>query len=129
MQDEPKEGLQTDEETLSSAEILERAKKENEKFGDERQRGRMQLGNYAGFMAVEFACAVIMIVSLIVYRDVPPELYCILFTGCAAQNIVQACVNQNKKTKMFFTVCAVLIAVGTAIMWVLWILKLCGVAL
>ena len=113
---------------LSREEVLSRAKNEN-KYGDERQRSQMQWANYAGFIAVELACVAIMMVDIFLDRGFHPEFFRILFTGIAAQNIVQACVNKQKKTKTVFIVCAVLITAGTAVYWVLWILGLCGVAL
>ncbi len=112
---------------LSPEEILERAKKENEKNGDERQRSQMQWANYAGFIAMELACVIIMFSKIFMSDKFSPEFFCIMFTGIAAQNIVQACVNKNKKTKTVFIVCAALVAAGTVIMWTFWILGLCGI--
>ena len=123
------ENHQTEEnETLSAEEILERAKKENEKLGDERQRGRMQWGNYAGFLATTLACVIVMLVTTFVNGEVPMGLMAILFTGIAAQNIAQACVSR-KKVRTVSAVCAALITIGAAIYWVLWILELCGVSI
>lgn len=123
------ENHQTEEnETLSAEEILERAKKENEKLGDERQRGRMQLGNYVGFIATTFSCVVVMLVMTFINGEVPTGLMAILFTGVAAQNIAQACVSR-KKVRVVSAVCAALITTSAAIYWVLWILELCGVNL
>ena len=116
-------------EELSPEEILERAKKENEKNGDERERGKIQWCNYAGYVAIALSCVVVMIVLTVINGKAPTAVMAILFTGIAAQNIVQACVNKQKKTKTVFIVCAVLITAGTAVYWVLWILGLCGVAL
>ncbi len=113
---------------LSPEEILERAKKENEKLGDERQRGRMQWGNYAGFLATTLACVIVMLVTTFVNGEVPIGLMAILFTGIAAQNIAQACVYRNKM-HVVSAVCAALITAGAAIYWVLWILELCGVSI
>ena len=117
------------EEALSTEEILVRAKKENEKNGDERQRSQMQWGNYAGFIGMELACVIIMFSKIFTGNEFSPEFFCIMFTGVAAQNIVQACVNKNKKTKVVFIVCAALITAGALIMWVFWILGLCGIEL
>ena len=118
---------------LSPEEILERAKKENEKLGDERQRGRMQWGNYAGFLATTLACVIVMLVTTFVNGEVPIGLMAILFTGIAAQNIAQACVYRacvsGKKVRVASAVCAALITVGAAIYWALWILELCGVSI
>ena len=114
------------EETLSREEVLSRAKSEN-KYGDERQRGRMQWANYAGFIAMEFACCIVLFGKIFTSDEFSPELFCILFTGIAAQNIVQACVNKNKKTKTVFIVCAVLITACTVLYWVFWVLGLCGI--
>ena len=123
------ENHQTEEnETLSSEEILERAKKENEKLGDERQRGRLQWGNYAGFFATTFACVIVMLVMTFVNGKVPTGIMAILFTGIAVQNIVQACV-YRKKVRAVSAVCAALITAGAAIYWVFWILELCGVSI
>ena len=123
------ENHQTEEnETLSPEEILERAKKENEKLGDERQRGRMLWGNYAGFLATTLAYVIVMLVTTFVNGEVPIGLMAILFTGIAAQNIAQACVS-GKKVRAVSAVCAALITIGAAIYWVLWILELCGVSI
>ena len=123
------ENHQTEEnETLSPEEILERAKKENEKLGDERQRGRMLLGNYAGFLATTLACVIVMLVTTFINGVVPTGIMAILFTGIAAQNIAQACVS-GKKVRVVSAVCAALITVGATIYWVLWILELCGVSI
>ena len=80
MEDSQKE-LPEGREELSSEEILERAKKENEKLGDERQRGRMAWGNYAGFIATTFAAAIVLIVEVCVHDRLPTEIYVILFSG------------------------------------------------
>ena len=117
-----------EESELSAEEILERAKKENEKLGDERQRGRMLWGNYAGFLATTLACVIVMLVMTFVNGEVPTGLMAILFTGVAAQNIAQACVS-GKKVRTVSAVCAALITTGAAIYWVLWILELCGVSI
>ena len=111
---------------LSAEEILERAKKENEKLGDERQRSRMQWGNYAGFVATALSCVIVMLVTTFVNGEVPTGLIAILFTGIAAQNIVQACISRNK-VRVISAVCAALITASAAIYWVMWILELCGV--
>ena len=116
------------EETLSREEILSRAKKEN-KYGDERQRGQMQWANYAGFIAIEFACIIIMFSKLFTSEKLSPEFFCIMLTGIAAQNIVQACVNKNRKTKIVFIVCATLITAGALLMWIFWILGMCGIVI
>ena len=113
---------------LTPEEILERAKKENEKLGDERQRGRLLWGNYAGFLATTLACVIVMLVTTFVNGEVPIGLIAILFTGIAAQNIAQACVSR-KKVRAVSAVCAALITVGAAIYWALWILELCGVSI
>ncbi len=123
------ENHQTEEnETLTAEEILARAKKENEKLGDERQRGRMLWGNYAGFLATTLACVIVMLVTTFVSGTVPTGLMAILFTGIAAQNIAQACVCR-RKVRVVSAVCAALITLGAAIYWVLWILELCGVSI
>ncbi len=116
-----------EEKALSTEEILVRAKKENEKNGDERQRSQMQWANYAGFIGMELACVIIMFSKIFTGNEFSPEFFCIMFTGVAAQNIVQACVNKNKKTKVVFIVCAALITAGALIMWIFWILGLCGI--
>ena len=118
---------------LSAEEILERAKRENEKLGDERQRGRLLWGNYAGFIATTLACVIVMLVTTFVNGEVPTGIMAILFTGIAAQNIAQACVYRacvsGKKVRVASAVCAALITIGAAIYWVLWILELCGVSI
>ncbi len=124
--DVPEEGQREGEKELSREEILSRARSENEN-GDERQRGRMQWANYAAFLAMEFACIVIMFSKIFTSDEFTPELFCILFTGLAAQNIVQACFTEKRAIKIVFTVCAVLITACTAIYWVFWILGLCGI--
>ena len=116
-------------EALSREEVLSRARTENAKNGDERQRSQMQWANYAGFIATEFACIIIMFSKIFTGNEFSPEFFCIMFTGVAAQNIVQACVNKNKKTKIVFIVCAALITAATAVYWVFWILGLCGIEL
>ncbi len=113
---------------LSRDEVLSRAQKENQN-GDERQRSQMQWANYAGFIATEIACVIIMFTRLFTSDEFTPEFFCIMFTGVAAQNIVQACVNKNKKTRTVFIVCAALITAGTVLYWILWILGLCGIDL
>ncbi len=113
-------------EELSPEEILERAKTENKRFGDERQRGRMERGNYVGFIAVEFTVAIILIVSTIVSDRLPIEFFIILFTGVAAQDIAQACVCA-KKMRIFYGVMGGLIAACALLYWVFWILELCGI--
>lgn len=115
-------------EELSSEEILERAKRENEKLGDERQRGRMAWGNYAGFIATTFAAAIVLLVEVCVHGRLPTEIYVILFSGIAAQNIAQACVC-TKKLRTVCIVTSVIITAVVAIFWVMWILELCGVVL
>ena len=94
--------MQTEAQELSREEVLSRAKNEN-KYGDERQRSQMQWANYAGFIATEFACVIIMFSKIFTGNEFSPEFFCIMFTGVAAQNIVQACINKNKKTKVVFT--------------------------
>ena len=118
----------TEEKTLSPEEILTRAKKENEKLGDERQRGRMAWGNYAGFIATTLAAAIVLLVEVCVGDRLPTEIYVILFSGIAAQNIAQACVCA-KKLRAVFIVTSVIITAGVLMFWVMWILELCGVAL
>ncbi len=113
---------------LSRDEILARAQRENQN-GDERQRSQMQWANYAGFIAMEFACIVIMFTQIFTGNEFTPEFFCIMFTGVAAQNIVQACVNKNRKTRTLFIVCAALITAGAVAYWVFWILGLCGIQL
>ncbi len=113
---------------LSPEEIVARAKRENEKLGDERQRGRMAWGNYAGFIATTLAAAIVLLVEVCVGDRLPTEIYVILFSGIAAQNIAQACFC-TKKVRTVFIVTAVMIAAGTAMFWVMWILELCGVNL
>ena len=112
---------------LTPEEVLERAKKENEKLGDERQRERLQWGNYAGFIAVMLSCVVVMLVMTFLYGTVPTGIMAIFFTGVAAQTVVQACVMQRKKLRVTFSVCAALVTAGTLMYWVLWILELCEV--
>ncbi len=121
--------MQTEAQELSREEVLSRARTENAKNGDERQRSQMQWANYAGFIATEFACIIIMFSKIFTGNEFSPEFFCIMFTGVAAQNIVQACVNKNKKTKVVFIVCAALITAATAVYWVFWILGLCGIDL
>ena len=121
--------MQTEAQELSREEVLSRARTENAKNGDERQRSQMQWANYAGFIATEFACIIIMFSKIFTGNEFSPEFFCIMFTGVAAQNIVQACVNKNKKTKVVFIVCAALITAATAVYWVFWILGLCGIEL
>ncbi len=122
----PAQETEQEREALSREEVLLRARAENA-HGDERQRSQMQWGNYAGFIATEFACIVIMFVYIFTGREFSPELFCILFTGISAQNIVQACINKGKKTKTVFIVCAALITACTLMYWVFWILGLCGI--
>ena len=113
---------------LSREEILSRAKRENAN-GDERQRSQMQWANYAGFIATELACIIVMFSKIFMSDEFTPEFFCIMFTGVAAQNIVQACVTKKRTIKIVFTVCAALITAATAIYWVFWILGLCGIHL
>ena len=120
---------QSEEQELSRDEVLLRARNENAKNGDERQRAQMQWANYAGFIAMELACVIIMFTKIFTGNEFSPEFFCIMFSGVAAQNIVHACVNKNKKTKVVFIVCAALITAGALIMWVFWILGLCGIDL
>ena len=121
--------MQTEAQELSREEVLSRAKNEN-KYGDERQRSQMRWATYyAGFVAMEVACLITMFSKLFMGNEVPFEFFCIMFTGIAAQNIVQACINQNKKTQVVFIVCAALITAGALLMWVFWILGLCGIDL
>ena len=127
MQEKNAPELQDEEKELSREEVLTRARNENAKNGDERQRSQMQWANYAGFIAMEFACCIVLFGKIFTSDEFSPELFCILFTGIAAQNIVQACVNKNKKTKTVFIVCAVLITACTVLYWVFWILGLCGI--
>ena len=114
------------EKELSPEEILKRAKRENEKFGDERQRGRIVWGNYAGFIALELAVVIVLLVKVCTQDAVPTEIFAILFTGIAAQDIAQACVCV-KKLRPFYIVIDVLIAACAVTYWVFWILGLCGV--
>ena len=113
---------------LSPEEIVARAKRENEKLGDERQRGRMAWGNYAGFIASTLAAAIVLLVEVCVGDRLPTEIYVILFSGIAAQNIAQACVCA-KKFRALYIVISVLITAGVVMFWVTWIMELCGVAL
>ena len=130
---EEKEGAETAandaREALSRDEILSRARTENAKNGDERQRSQMQWANYAGFIAMEFACIIVMFSKIFMSDEFTPEFFCIMFTGIAAQNIVQACVNKNRKTRTVFIVCAALVTACAVIYWVFWILGLCGIRL
>ncbi len=119
----PKENVEKE---LSPEEILKRAKRENEKLGDERQRGRLKWGNYAGFIALELAVAIVLLVKVCTQDAVPTEIFAMLFTGIAAQNIAQACVCV-KKLRPFYIVICVLIAACAVAYWVFWILGLCGV--
>ena len=113
---------------LSPEEIVARAKRENEKLGDERQRGRMAWGNYAGFLATTLAAAIVLLVEVCIGDRLPTEIYVILFSGIAAQNIAQACVC-TKKLRALCIVTSVIITAVVAIFWVMWILELCGVVL
>ena len=128
MEEERDQEAEIKETSLSPEEIVARAKRENEKLGDERQRGRMAWGNYAGFIATTLAAAIVLLVEVCVGDRLPTEIYVILFSGIAAQNIAQACVCA-KKVRTVFIVTAVMIAAGTAMFWVMWILELCGVNL
>ena len=119
----PKENVEKE---LSPEEILKRAKRENEKLGDERQRGRLKWGNYAGFIALELAVAIVLLVKVCTQDAVPTEIFAMLFTGIAAQNIAQTCISR-KKVRVVSAVCAALITASAAIYWVMWILELCGV--
>ena len=113
---------------LSPEEILGRAKKENEKLGDERQRGRMAWGNYAGFIATLFAAVIILFAELFTRDRIPTEVYLIMFSGIAAQDIAQACVCA-KKFRVTYIVTSVLTTAGAVMFWAVWIMELCGVAL
>ncbi len=113
---------------LSSEEILERAKKENENLGDERQRGRMAWGNYAGFIATILSAVIVLIVKTFLRGSIPNEIFAIFASGIAAQNIAQACVC-TKKFRTLYIVTSVLITAGAVLYWVMWILELCGVVL
>ena len=128
MEEEIKSSTETEEKNLSPEEILTRAKKENEKLGDERQRGRMAWGNYAGFIATTLAAAIVLLVEVCVGDRLPTEIYVILFSGIAAQNIAQACVCA-KKLRTVCIVTSVLITAVVLMYWVMWILELCGVNL
>lgn len=113
-------------EPLSPEEILGRAKRENEKMGDERQRGRMTWGNQAGFIAATLAAAIVVFVEVFALDRAPTEIYAILFAGIAAQYIAQACVCV-KKWRPFYIVTSVIITACVVFFWVAWILELCGV--
>ena len=128
MEEENRETAETNETQLSPEEIVARAKKENEKLGDERQRGRMAWGNYAGFLASTLAAAIVLLVEVCVGDRLPTEIYVILFSGIAAQNIAQACVCA-KKLRAVSIVTSVLITACAVLYWVMWILELCGVNL
>ena len=119
---------ETENAELSPEEIVARAKKENEKLGDERQRGRMAWGNYAGFLAATLAAVIVLLVEVCVGDRLPAEIYVILFSGIAAQNIAQACVC-TKKLRAVCIVTSVLITASAVIFWVTWIMELCGVNL
>ncbi len=119
---------ETENAELSPEEIVARAKRENEKLGDERQRGRMAWGNYAGFIATTLAAVIVLLVEVCVGDRLPTEIYVILFSGIAAQNIAQACVCA-KKFRALYIVISVLITAGVVMFWVTWIMELCGVAL
>ena len=128
MEEERDQEAEIKETSLSPEEIVARAKKENEKLGDERQRGRMAWGNYAGFLATTLAAAIVLLVEVCIGDRLPTEIYVILFSGIAAQNIAQACVC-TKKLRALCIVTSVIITAVVAIFWVMWILELCGVVL
>ena len=128
MEEENRETAETNETQLSPEEIVARAKRENEKLGDERQRGRMAWGNYAGFIATTLAAAIVLLVEVCVGDRLPAEIYVILFSGIAAQNIAQACVCA-KKLRAVSIVTSALITACAVLYWVMWILELCGVSL
>lgn len=95
-------------------------------MGDERQRGRIPWASNVGFIAAELAAVIVLMVTIFVQDRLPTEIYIILFTGIAAQDIAQACVSP-KKQKIVFAVTGALIAACTLMYWVFWILELCGI--
>ncbi len=115
-----------DEEQLSKEEILARSRKENEKSGDERERGRRLWTKNVGFMATVLACAVALIVRVCFEDDVPYEIMAIILTGLAAQNITETFITENRKLKAF-TFGVAVISIGVAILyWVEFGLQLAG---
>ena len=88
----------------------------------------MAWGNYAGFIATTLAAVIVLLVEVCVGDRLPTEIYVILFSGIAAQNIAQACVCA-KKFRALYIVISVLITAGVVMFWVTWIMELCGVAL
>ena len=128
MKEERKAEAENCDRELSPEEILERAKKENEKNGDERERGKIQWCNYAGYVAIALSCVVVMIVLTVINGKAPTAVMASLFTGIAAQTVVQACVCR-KKVRVVSAVCAALITAGALLYWALWILELCEVSI
>lgn len=111
---------------LSAEAILKRAKAENEKFGDERQRGKMQWAGYAGFDAMILSCAIVVFVTVAVGDAVPYVIWAVMETGLAVQTIVQACA-LKKAARVLSCIAAALITAGALVFWTLWIMQLCGV--
>lgn len=126
MDESREENGSAEERALSKEEILARSRKENEKNGDERERGRRLWTRNIGFMATMLACAVALIVRVCMEEHNAYDLMAIIFTGLAAQNIAEAFITENKKLKALSIFVAVLSIGVAALYWAQFGLRLAG---
>ncbi len=113
-----------EEETPTKEQILEGARKENEK-GDERERQDLIKANSIAMSAGLFIAGIIIIVSVFVKDVFPYEVMMITCGMQAAQNLFVG-VRNCRLRKLYFTV-GIIEAICAVTFSVVWVLNLCGV--
>ncbi len=114
-------------EPLSQEEILERSRKENEKYGDERQQKKWQLVSVCGFSGALFASIVLEILFMALGYDshLVQAINLIPITACGAMVCCMAFVSKRLK-KVFISLACMEIA-AVLLVWVFFVLNLVGI--
>lgn len=116
------------EQNLSKEEILARSRRENAK-GDEREQEKWKWTAYSGYLAAIFTVFIITMIYIFLHVSEAHfyALFVFLGTTMSAQTTCQAIVMRKGKGKTISIVCAVMIIIGTVIMWGLFGSSLAGI--
>lgn len=114
-------------ETLSQEEILERSRRENEKYGDERQQKKWQWVVVCGYAGALFTVFVLEILFIVLGYDAlyVQALNLIALTACSAMVCCMAVV--AKRLKKVFIALACIDVVAILLVWVFFALQLAGI--
>lgn len=111
---------------LKKEEILARSREEN-KYGDEREKNHYELGIKVGFCVAMIMLIIIAIVNLIQGRY-PCEIFAVIFSMFAVNNIsIGIVLKRYRKWKIFYLCVGIIIGIVAVYMLVWWGLQLGGV--